>query len=784
MNMPVSKGRNKKAAKAPNKKKKYKPYEVVKQPFVEMTTPSLDHIPFDDRIKILKEFAEKSGEEFKTSKEALQLFLDEYDPLDLLSYCLLYFISRPEGIDQEAIDGYVDFPVFYVEVLQALALKGDRTLSVKPVGLEALELKNVITNFNKNQAYRYFNLAEHAKSPEDLSQVLLRTDMMMHTLAVRNWAYESQMRQVAYDLADCVRTRFNENLGFDPFILLDVLFGLTELNNDKLNDHIKKMRKVHQAKTIDRVFQAHEENYADTKKVNAQDREKMWEMCGRNLKRMKWTLLAHGDLRLKEVFTFGLPEIRELIRPELSIEDGDLSKLLDDLSMRFGDLRDSNTDHIFLDNPVHSRPFIALDDSNYFSAITYMFPHLGVDILEIFIRRDNNLFSYYSKQKGAYLEKEVRKSFEEAFPNAEIFAGSLWKSPIDGKTYENDLIVLVENFAIIVESKSGTVAASARRGATNRLFETLIDLVVVPSEQAIRFEQYLNGDKKRHAFETKSGSSNQFDSSKIDYYVPLGVTLSNLGSIGCNLKKLINAKIIEHSIDQLAPSISLCDLQVIFEILSSEAEKIHYLSRRREFDAHAQFQGDELDLLGFYLDTGFNIGDTEYDPEYHLNLTLKSKELDPYFVGKYRGKEVKKPKLALTKFWDDLLKYLRANSKQWLQSSFMLLNASPGDQADFQKAIEKLKRMVLEGTSGNKQNWVALYCGPERRRYSIIAYTYTGLTKEERNDVMNQIAEKERENANRGFIILGFDLDRPIYPYNVIAGSIQHDFFDSLTING
>jgi hypothetical protein len=43
-----------------------------------------------------------------------------------------------------------------------------------------------------------------------------------------------------------------------------------------------------------------------------------------------------------------------------------------------------------------------------------------------------------------------------------------------------------------------------------------------------------------------------------------------------------------------------------------------------------------MDLFGFYLDNGFNIGETEYDEGFHINLTLKSKELDPYFIGKHR----------------------------------------------------------------------------------------------------------------------------------------------------
>jgi hypothetical protein len=42
-------------------------------------------------------------------------------------------------------------------------------------------------------------------------------------------------------------------------------------------------------------------------------------------------------------------------------------------------------------------------------------------------------------------------------------------------------------------------------------------------------------------------------------------------------------------------------------------------------------------------DNGFNIGEDEYSKDMGLNLSLKSKELDPYFVGTSEGKKVVKP---------------------------------------------------------------------------------------------------------------------------------------------
>lgn len=242
--------------------------------------------------------------------------------------------------------------------------------------------------------------------------------------------------------------------------------------------------------------------------------------------------------------------------------------------------------------------------------------------MHLLLRRPQSYFYDYIKKKGKYLESNVEQLFRKSFPNAQIFSGSLWSNNEEDKIYENDLIVLIEEFAIIVECKSGTISPAAKRGAPDRLFRTMKDLIVDPSEQAIRFQNFLIQNPVLHSFKTRSGAKNNLDSSKIKYYIPLAITLSNLGSIGCNLKKLISAKIVLHKLEELAPSISYTDLEVIFEILSMQAEKIHYLSRRREFEAHVDFQGDEMDLFGFYLDNGFNIGETEYDKNFHINLTL------------------------------------------------------------------------------------------------------------------------------------------------------------------
>src|SRR6185369_13512224 len=137
----------------------------------------------------------------------------------------------------------------------------------------------------------------------------------------------------------------------------------------------------------------------------------------------------------------------------------------------------------------------------------------------------------YAYIKSEYLEDQIEEIFKQGFPSAKLYRGSLWTDPLNRKTYENDLTVLIDSFAIVVEAKSGSVSDPAKRGAPDRLFETLRDLIEEPSEQALRLIEYFKSNKKVHHFQTKRGVMNVIDNTNAKYYIPLGVTFSHLGMI-------------------------------------------------------------------------------------------------------------------------------------------------------------------------------------------------------------------------------------------------------------
>jgi len=778
--MPRSRKRKIKNKKKILKREKvYQPYEVVDHEFVEYSNLNTKDIPFKERLEAVIALASKADEEYEKELKNLFGYLEKHDQIYLCSFAAYYFHRIEEGIDQEAIDGFLEFPAFYLEILQCLAIINSRNKSLNPLNNEVETFKQTIINLNQWQSVRYFNLIKGVKSEEDTNSIFLRNEMMLNTLAVRNWAYVHQMQSITYDLANLSNTKFLKEIGFNPKHLLDVLNNSVNLIEEKLNTYHRGTAKFIKAKSYESTFKEYEKSFPLVNKTSKTEQATIWKTLSKNLHNLKAMLLAHSDLSLHEIYTLKLSEIKESL--DSPISDVSLRQILETISLEFEELHEYNVDHIYLDNPIHYKPFLKIEEDAYFSIIPHLFAHTGIKILENIICQNQNLKDDYSSKKGKYLEEKVEQLFKKAFPRAKIFSGSQWNDPLSKKLYENDLLVVIEQFAIVVECKSGGVSPSAQRGAPKRLMRTIKELVQEPSEQAIRFQNYLKQNPTKHSFVTKSGDINLVDSSNIKYYVPLGVTLSHLGSIGCNLKKLIDAKVIDKGLSDLAPSISYTDLEIILDILETSSEKIHYLSRRREFEAHMNFQGDEGDIFGFYLDNGFNIGETEYDTKLLINLTLKSKALDPYYIGKSRNVNVKKPQLKKTKYWSELLLKVEQSCKNWLIINYILLNLPKEDQQKFEKNLKTLTKRILDGKCKKRHNYMILNAGPPRRKYAIVGYPYFNTDKTTRNEIMNDIAASLSEkNEFRGYLILGYNLNEPHLPYSVVAYGFDENLYDAL----
>jgi len=734
----------------------------------------------EQRLEIIRSAGSRARRDFEKRFPAIENWFSEYDPIYLLSYCATYFLSVREGTDPEAT-GRMDFYPFYVEIMQAFALYKARNSSLKPLMQEAEKLRQEMKEIGELMSWRLLDIPDEITQDSDLHAYHLRTGMMNNTTAVRNWAYFHQMRKVVLDLCKTIEKDFEGVHKIKPVTLMDLLFKLTEERNDLLNEHRTRLRSFIRKSTYQEMIQAYNTAFPAIQKIEEDQVETLWASAGKKKRNLIGLLICHSDLRLEDIYSFTLEHAQQLLTE--NVPNNVLRDVLNKLSYQFGDLKDFKREHIILSNPVHRRPFIKLQNDVFYSAIWGAIPHFALDLLEDLIWEDEKLREKYTAAKAKYLEDEVERIVKGGFPHGIVHRGSLWKDSITDKEYENDITLVIDNFALIIEAKSGSVSDPAKRGAPDRLFGTLRALIEEPSEQALRFIEHLERDKKVHTFQTKRGEQNIVDSTKVKYYIPLGVTFSHLGTISSNLKQLVEAQVVSKKLEQLAPSMSFTDLEAVFDLLPSEVEKVHYLARRREFEAHMNYEGDELDLLAFYLDNGFNIGDTEYAQNSVLMMSLKSKELDMYFVGKSEGRRVPKPELALTGWWKDLLNTISTRrSEGWVETGFILLNTTKEDQDQFEKKLKQLISVIISGKAEKPHNWVMFASGPERRRYVIAGYPYTTLDKELRNGVMSEILFNEHAEKARGVVVIGVNITRRNYPYSVLSRRTSTDLFDTLTL--
>ncbi len=760
---------------APDPARRFRPWEPIKQQLFEVEPPSPADLPVEQRLDVLRRIGQEAERRFQIRYPAIRNWFVEYDAPYPLAFCACYILSHPEGVDVEA-EGRLEFLPHYLEILQAFALTAPRSFSPKPLMAETSKLKNDLREAGELMKLRLFNPPDAVESRQDLKAHYLRTEMMAHTTAVRNWGYHHQMRRITRNLVGLVAGEFRALHGVDPVRVSGMLFGLGELSTERLNAHRDRVRSFMRTSSHRNLAAAYAEAFPETTPMTAEQADRLWELCREDIWEFRAWLAAHSDLRLYEVFAFTLDDA---VRLYGDATDRDaLRLLLDRLCIEFRELAEHNPEHFILTNPVHARPFIRLGPDQYFTGVHGVIPHIALNVLEGLLAGDEGLRKRYSARRAEYLEREVEGIFRDGFPSAGVLANVRWTDPGSGSLRETDLLVVVDEFALVVECKSGIVTPPARRGAPDRFYRTLRELIEEPSVQARQLSRFLQSLDSPLLLANDRGASLTVDPARVKYYVPIAITFEHLGAISSNMKKLVDTGIATLSREEFAACLSLTDLECVFDMLEGEAEKVHYFARRREFERHVDYQGDEEDLLAFYLENGFNIGSSEYDGKIAFMLLGKAKELNPYFIRSGEGQPVPKPRPARTQWWRDLLHRLQDRRPPgWLVASYCLLNLSESDQKTLERDMLKLARLVREGRAPKRHNWVACMSGPPERRFFVAAYPYSVQEKADRDAMLMTIISSDEASTARGAVVIGLDVTKMHYPYSVFAGRLESNLF-------
>lgn len=693
------------------------------------------------------------------SRAAIGDILTRHNPETLLAILALYGLVR---LVRESDDAPADSatPQAHVEMCQAIALtyqsnqfKGN---AVAPMEVQRLfDASRKLFEAHQLSSFEAINFDADSEQREILG---LQELMRGHTKTVRNWGTNSQVRELSAELYLPLDAMLDEAVGFSCsdifkfFSALEERFsGLAQERFDLLRElaMVRDKREILKAYCALCEFDSDLDGLAKKLNIDQMSRRDVRLFC-----------MSHLDLSASDLCEFSIAEMAE--KSNLDVQK--VQAILHEYSLDYGSLAQANEQHFFLSNPVWNRPIIRVGAEIFFCAMPQLFFSFVIPNMEKVF--PSELRPRVSNRRAEYLEKKIESIFLRRFPEASVESKVKWRH--DGRQYETDLLVQIDSFLIIVEAKSGRVSEPALRGAPNRMKRNIEELFLEPNEQSLRLknkiERVITGEEIDEDFVRQFPVA--LDSVK--RIVRLSVSLEDFGALQSNLKQHVVASWLPEGFEP-CPSLNLADFETLFDFLEHPVQIIHYLLRRSEMEGQFSYIGDELDLMGLYIQTQFSMG--MLTPEDQLVITGMSEALDSYYNARDIGKAQDKPQPLVSPLFKSILSQLESRKTyRWTEMGVVLNCFSPDDQRSMLGKLGDLKRIV-------SKNWRtpdhlnSLILVPAKTSHIACVFTYfTNGNRNERHRYMENAASKalEKEHITQ-CIVIGKNIERTDTAYDAIA---------------
>jgi len=714
-------------------------------------------LPIEQRIEAVSSTGSAAAGEFTESFSELDSLIKSANPILLLVHMGLQLTSA----DGSSVEWESENPLLqhHVELLQALTLRHDWN----SFGFQLIDLEKVeVTLKSVSQAFYLKRLADVSKDADNSKRTdrAVRESIRIQTQAVRNWGYPHHMRRLICEMLTPLDPKFISKLGIPGTAIVEWLFHFSDVFAGRLNLFEDARDQLLEAHSIEEALSVYSKHFffdPELKTINQSVKEEPL-----SLEELQDALMSRTVLFLPIVSRFTPNDlVRFFPRPP---DSSLVLNLVKSLSLPFGSLGKSNPEHLFMNNPIWTKPFVALEDGSVLVTFPGFLISFALDIVESLM--DDELMATYKKRRANYLEEKLQELFEKHIPTARVYRGSLWSDGTQTSPYENDLLVVTDSFAFVIESKSGKVAPTARRGG-DRLERAISDLLVDPTNQGKRFAEYLKNGPGTYEFETLRGEINKVDVTAVRHFFCFNATFDDMSAVADH-PELQRAGLIEQSI-QLAPTILLADWLIIFEVLESPSYIVHYLKRRAELPGEVQYVGDELDLLYSYLQKGLNLPTSELQDS-ELIFWGNSQHFDPYFMGQITGLAQPKPQMVLTKWWRDLIKAVETKSfPRWTEVACLLLGIAYDDQLKIEAGVESLRQAVLKPDFPENDQTLVFQNGLHGKKDGLTFMQYKNYSRDERHQALLNGAGMCFDSSEVTLCVaLARHVDRNTYPYEVL----------------
>ena len=663
------------------------------------------------------------------------------------------------GVSEQSLIGIQQH---HVELLQALMLTlSPRNWGRNPVTPDVIQA--VIDEIVElADAYQIMRLSRLEKERDQQQQAVLSLQgrLRANTQCVRNWGYRNAMVDVSTELYGPLDSGLHSYYGFSATDLIEVINAIMTIIEERANNRWTTMKGVFRSRNVRQLVHRYFAQFPD---VDGDPEEFLGNLPKDvSLNGVKSFLMAHADTKLFQLFLFDCDSIAEVSGRSIEV----VRRVLDIISMRPGDLGEDRVREFFLNNPIWTRPGIILQEKCLFPIPQVVLSHIHG--LMRTLAKEAGLDDELHKRRATFLENKINETIQRILPTATLTLNAQWN--YKGTRFETDLLGQIDRVVLIIEAKSGALTVQGLRGLPERVKRHVHDLVVRPAEQSSRLEQLILQAKAGETAAVTAISSLGLEPNNIDTVVRISVTLDDFSMVSIAERELKAAGWVPPSV-QLAPTLNITDLDCAAEILSEPVYFLHYFAERERVQKTIELIGDEMDLLGLYLETGFNFAELEISAN-PLITTGSSQRVDHFFNSADAGVDVKKPRPKIHRTLEKIVLQIQSrHSEGWTSKALDLLRiGNLEEQRTFFRKIEKLRKRVPRTYRDPKHICSVVVVPPAHRDGFVIFYVYPDAIKERRYKVVQALAGAQFTVQDRSrCVVVGRKIEDWENPYTFVA---------------
>jgi hypothetical protein len=693
--------------------------------------------------------------EFREKVASLEGQLASIHPPSLLavvaSYGLQAFVIKGEVEASRALGA--SFNQHHVEILQALMLRKQEAEwgCCPPMPDDVSMVSEALIAASDAQMLKRFP-KDTGLSNEALLLRSVQEKLRMNTQAVRNWGHYSQVLRHSRELYSALDSVWIKHFDLPFTSIVDVMARMAERLDEQANARMQMLINVKRGgstrKMIERYYVANPHLVGRPDSLAAL-------MDGTPPAQAFAMILAHTDLHLVSHYITNVAELAK----ELNFPADTVKVLFDAFSLKPGDLAANNLEHLWLDNPVWTKPFVRLNNGEIFSATPHAFFSHIHKIVERYTA-SAGAQREFSDARAKFLEAKLAATVKNGLPTAKHMPKFEWR--VGPAQYETDHVAVLDQTLVIFEAKSGILTDQGLRGAPDRARRHVEDLIVAPSTQSARLKAIIDGQGSPPTDRAAIMKALGLREDVAYKVIRVSVSLEEFSSLAACEKELKDVGWIETDHD-LAPSMTVASLECICDILEEDYLILHYLDGRSPIQKQFDLHGDELDLLAFYLETGFCIDNVRRSNIDSLMIGGASKPIDNYYNCLDAGEPAKKPKLGLPALWRSILNAVRAKGlKGWTRATDALLSCgSPAELRLFAAKFEKMRDRLPRLAKDPKRKFVGSILPPHPKAAAICLFAYRTAERAERSRAAMELSMQcyAKDNISECWLF-GFDIDQ------------------------